>query len=282
MSWEVSVRHQTGYVYEAAVSSSYNEARMTPLTSPGQRTLDVRLEVSPKVDGLLRYTDYWGTRVDAFDVHERHTELLVSTTSVVETGRSLPPDETEVGWDVLARADIRDRHAEMLAPSRLVVVEDEVNATAAVLARGLPPLQAGLAAVRWAHDSLTHGRGATTVRTTSAEARVAAAGVCQDFAHIALAMLRAMQLPARYVSGYLYAAPEADIGVTVTGESHAWVEFWAGRWIAADPSNLMDVVERHVLVARGRDYADVRPLAGIYQGAASHALDVVVELTRLR
>ena len=91
-----------------------------------------------------------------------------------------------------------------------------------------------------------------------------------------------MQLPARYVSGYLYPSTDAELGVTCTGESHAWVEFWAGRWIPADPSSLRPVAERHVLVARGRDYGDVRPLSGIYSGPRSHALGVTVELTRLR
>jgi transglutaminase-like putative cysteine protease len=264
------------------VSASYNEARMTPLSGTEQQTRDARLEVSPGIDGLLSYTDYWGTSVHAFDVHRPHTELVVTATSVVATGRPRQPGNGEASWESLAGRSVRDRFAELLAPSRFVVVEDEVNAVAADLGSSSPPLEAGLAAVGWAHDSLTHSRGATTVRTTSAEARMAGAGVCQDFAHIALSVLRAMQLPARYVSGYLYPGDDAALGETCTGESHAWVEFWAGQWIAADPSSMRPVAQRHVLVARGRDYADVRPLSGIYSGPPSHSLGVTVELTRLR
>jgi transglutaminase-like putative cysteine protease len=94
-------------------------------------------------------------------------------------------------------------------------------------------------------------------------------------------LLRAAGLPARYVSGYLHPAVEAGIGETTTGESHAWVEFWAGGWAAADPTSLAPVSSRHVLLARGRDYADVRPLSGIYSGPAAEHLAVTVEVTRL-
>ena len=281
MSWQIGVKHRTGYVYEKPVTASYNEARMTPLTGEGQQTSDARVDVSPAARSL-RYTDYWGTIVDAFDVHQQHTELLVTATSVVETARHPPPGDDDVGWDVLTDVVGSERYAELLAPTRFVVVEDEVNATAAELATASRPLDAGMAAVEWAHGALTHTRGATTVRTTSAEARAAAVGVCQDFSHVALAVLRAMQLPARYVSGYLYSATDAELGETCTGESHAWVEFWAGRWVPVDPSSLKPVAERHIVVARGRDYGDVRPLSGIYSGGASQALGVTVELTRLR
>src|SRR4030095_11658245 len=96
-------------------------------------------------------------------------------------------------------------------------------------------------------------------RTSSAQARRAGRGVCQDFAHVALALLRSAGLPARYVSGYLHPTAGAEIGETTAGESHAWVEFWAGRWVPVDPTSLADVGSRHVLLAPGRDYAAGRP-----------------------
>jgi transglutaminase-like putative cysteine protease len=136
--------------------------------------------------------------------------------------------------------------------------------------------------VQWVHDTLDYVRGATSVGTTSAEARGLGQGVCQDFSHLALAVLRSAGLPARYVSGYLHPRRDAGLDEKVRAESHAWVEFWAGGWVPLDPSNLSEVGERHVIVARGRDYADVRPLAGIYSGPAAEALGVSVELTRLR
>lgn len=284
MSWRIAVRHRTGYHYSSAVRASYNEARMTPATGRGQHTLESRLDVSPG-SRPLRYVDYWGTLVDAFDVHVAHTELVVTASSVVETaGPGAVP--APVPWEAVRAVDLVDRYAELLAPSRYVSVETDVAvAGEALIAESELPAEAGTQAVAWAHEQLAYERGRTGVHTTSAEARVAGSGVCQDYTHVALAVLRAMGLPARYVSGYLYPLISdggATVGLTTSGESHAWVEFWAGDWIAADPTGLTAVGERHVVVARGRDYADVRPLSGVYHGPPAESLGVTVELTRLR
>lgn len=282
MSWRIAVRHRTGYVYSSPVGASYNEARMTPCSTRGQHTLESRLEITPGARPL-RYVDYWGTAVDAFDVHVSHTELVVTALSVVETAAALQPLQG-VGWDTVNTGHVTDRFAELLAPSRYVHVEPELTAVGVAFASASPPLEAGMQAVAWAHEQLGYERGQTGVHTTSAQARAAGKGVCQDLAHLSLAILRAMALPARYVSGYLYPtnASETEIGATATGESHAWVEFWAGDWVPADPTSLATVAERHVVVARGRDYADVRPLSGVYHGPPAESLGVTVELTRLR
>ena len=100
-------------------------------------------------------------------------------------------------------------------------------------------------------------------------------------AAVTLALLRAVGLPARYISGYVHPAAEAEVGETTVGESHAWVEFWAGEWVAVDPTSLAEVGSRHVLLASGRDYADVRPLSGVYSGAAAEQFGVTVDVTRL-
>ncbi len=283
MSWRIAVRHRTGYQYSAPVRASYNEARMTPTSGRGQHTLESRVDVTPG-PRPLRYVDYWGTLVDAFDVHVPHTELIVTASSVVETA-DVAEASPAVGWDAVRDPAVADRCAELLLPSRYVSFEPEVSAEAEVLAADVPPTQAAWRAVAWAHEQLGYERGLTDVHTTSAEARAAGKGVCQDFTHLTLAMLRSMGLPARYVSGYLYpmsAAVDDTVGATTSGESHAWVEFWSGSWMFADPTNLSPVGERHVTVARGRDYADVRPLSGVYRGAPSESLGVSVELTRLR
>ena len=106
-------------------------------------------------------------------------------------------------------------------------------------------------------------------------------GVCQDMAHLTVALLREVGLPARYVSGYLHPQPEAQPGDEMEGQSHAWVQYWAGEWLACDPTNQAQVGERHVLVATGRDYGDVPPLKGIYSGAPSSTMEVNVTVTRL-
>lgn len=280
MSWRIRVRHRTGYTYPSPVRSSYNEARMTPPSDHGQQTLETRLEVYP-VTSPLRYVDYWGTIVHAFDVHQPHTTLRVTATAVVETGGAAP-EPPDVGWAEFADPGLQDTHAEFLRGSRYVVAEPDVARIAAELAAEYDPAQAGRQAVAWAHEQLSYQRGATEVHTTSAQARAAGRGVCQDYTHVALSMLRALGLPSRYVSGYLHPGAAAAVGEQTTGESHAWVEFWAGAWVAADPTSLAAVAERHIAVARGRDYADVRPLSGIYRGPRSESLDVSVQLTRLR
>lgn len=279
MTWRVSVRHTTGYRYSQPVRASYNEARMTPLTVSGQQTLEARLELTPHVRAL-QYTDYWGSHVHAFDVHVPHTELIVTATSVVETA-GVREAGTEVSWEWIRSERLRDRFSELLAPSRYVVPEAAVTAHAVEVAAAQSPADAGRQAAAWAHEQLSYERGWTGVHTTSDGARAAGKGVCQDYAHLTLAALRAMGLPARYVSGYL-CPQSAILGVSTIGESHAWVEYWAGSWIPVDPTSLHDVGDRHVVVARGRDYADVRPLSGIYNGPPAGALGVTVELTRLR
>ena len=106
-------------------------------------------------------------------------------------------------------------------------------------------------------------------------------GVCQDFAHLTLILLRSMGIPARYVSGYLHPNPDATIGDAVEGESHAWIQAWTGSWWDYDPTNDTEINEQYISVGFGRSYDDVTPLKGIYLGQGSSDLDVVVEMTRL-
>ncbi len=201
-------------------------------------------------------------------------------TAAVETALPRPRPEG-VGWSDVREPGVLDRFAELLVPSRYVRAEPELDELGQSLRAGKSPVEAGFRAAEWTHEALTYERGATHVRTSSADARAAGKGVCQDFAHLTLALLRAIGLPARYVSGYLHPRPDAVIGEPVTGESHAWVEFWAGAWVAVDPTSLAEVGPRHVLLARGRDYADVRPLSGVYSGPPAEEFGVEVRVTRL-
>jgi transglutaminase-like putative cysteine protease len=279
MSWRIAICHRSGYHYERGAASSYNESRITPLTTDRQVVLEAMVSVSPKVP-ILRYVDYWGTFVDAFDIQEPHTDLVVTGQSVVETSapaKPVPP----IGWDDLAGERVHDRYAELLAPTARVPVSDELAEIARSLVGGLSPLDACDAAAEWVRARLHYEAGATDASTSAIEALRAGRGVCQDFVHLTLAILRAMGIPARYTSGYLHPSPDADVGVTVEGQSHAWLEAWIGDWHAVDPTNGGPVGERHVVVGRARDYADVTPLKGIYHGSLSAALGVSVELTRL-
>jgi transglutaminase-like putative cysteine protease len=281
VSWRIDIKHTTGYRYANEVVASYNEARLTPQSTADQITIASRVEVEPAVR-MYRYWDYWGTLVNAFDVHVPHTELVVTSSSTVETASSPSTiDLAGVDWADLEDLGVVDRFYEYLAPSAAVVTDDELSTVAAELrAVATTPTAGVTAVVGWVGDQLAYERGQTNVSTSALEAWRAGRGVCQDFVHLSLALLRAMGIPARYVSGYLHPDADADLGVTVVGESHAWAEAWIGEWRALDPTNGDLVGERHVLVGRGRDYHDVAPLKGIYTGAPAATPTVTVELMR--
>lgn len=279
MTWRIAVEHRTCHRYEREVRSSYNEARMTPLAGSRQKVLESTLRVSPGARSA-QYRDYWGTLVDVFDLHVPHSELTVTATSVVETSPP-PPDQPAGSWVELGREEVRDRFAELLAFTTQAPLSDEVKEMAMSLVPEGPPLASCQAAAEWVHGRLRYERGTTSVKTSATEALELGVGVCQDFVHLMLALLRAMGVPARYVSGYLHPTNGAEVGAVHCGQSHAWVEAWTGDWKPLDPTNGSRVGEGHVVVARGRDYADVPPLKGIYRGGPASGLDVAVELTRL-
>ena len=174
-----------------------------------------------------------------------------------------------------------DQHVEILTPTPLTAIDAELAGVAAELAVGRTPAQAAHAVADWVQTNVEYVAGSTGVRTSAQEAWSLRKGVCQDIAHLTLGMLRSLGIPTRYVSGYLYPSASGEVGNTIAGQSHAWVEWWCGDWTGFDPTNGLPAGLRHVIVARGRDYADVTPLKGVYHGARSTGLGVTVELTRL-
>ncbi|HRY09442.1 MAG: transglutaminase family protein [Actinobacteria bacterium] len=276
------IQHRTGYRYASPVVSSFNEVRMTPLDDDGQVLIAHELRVEPRA-AVLVYTDYWGARVESFDTHEPHDVLEVIATSTVDTAGGYHR-ATGTTWEELAGEKILDRWCEYLVTSSYVddAREDDHRAGLVDQLRGCPtPADAVHLCNEMVRDRMSYAAGATTVSTTASEAWEAGSGVCQDFTHAMLSLLRSTGIPARYVSGYLHTEEEV-LGETVRGESHAWVEVWNGGWEGLDPTNDRTVGAAHVLVARGRDYADVPPLKGIYAGGASQGLGVEVEITQLR
>jgi transglutaminase-like putative cysteine protease len=277
MSWRIAITHTTTHRYAQEVFHSYNEARLVPLTLPGQICLQTRVEVEPRTQ-FSRYTDYWGSIVDSFDIHVPHSYLRVTGKSTVETSPA-PAFESGLSWGEISSAAVVDSYAEFLHPTVLVPelseAADEVRASDPKL-----PLDAALTAVEWVRDKLIYESGATDVTTPADQALSRGRGVCQDFAHLTLGVLRSLGIPCRYVSGYLHPSAEGPIGETVDGQGHAWVEWWCGEWVAWDPTHGEQVGDRHVIAGRGRDYADAPPLKGIYQGAPSVAHEVSVAITR--
>ena len=276
---QLRIRHTTGYAYSEGATASYNEARMTPLTTSDQTLLRSRLEISPS-PWTFEFRDYWGSTVTAFEVHEDHDELEVVATSTVETSGSSPvPAGTT--WDELG--SLADEWCEYLMASPWTTPpEDLLAALEPVRAESPTPSDFAVAVGRYLHASLAYLPGTTTVDSTAADAWAARSGVCQDFAHLMVGVLRVAGIPARYLSGYLHPSSDPQIGETVEGESHAWIEWFDGEWIGWDPTNDVAPAGRHVVVARGRDYADAPPLRGIFATDGDSALSVGVEITRLR
>jgi transglutaminase-like putative cysteine protease len=280
MSWRLRINHVTGFTYAGAAHASYNEARMTPMTTPSQITLFGQVEVVPSAAASTwRYLDYWGTQVTVFDLHRSHQQLKVTATSMVETDGPAAPEP--VGWEVLRSESTVDRHAELLAPTPRTTVDEVLLAHAARVTGDAPPRDAARAIADWVRENVAYVPGSTGVQTSAQEAWELRKGVCQDIAQLTAALLRGVGIPARYVSGYLHPKADAEIGETVEGQSHAWVEWWCGGWEGYDPTNGIPTGVRHVVVARGREYGDVPPLKGVYHGAPSSHLGVTVEVTRL-
>ena len=277
--WRLRVVHSTGYAYKSPVTASFNEARLTPRSDSRQNVILNRVETVPATRSY-RYVDYWGTAVTAFDLHAPHTELEVTSSSVVETDRG-ECRRTEVSWDDLHSEAVIDRFDEVLGPTHYTPQSKRIGGwgsaspSTTIRRRPSPPPPTGCTA-NW------NTCRAPPVCTRRGSMRIAKGkGVCQDFAHLTLILLRGMGIPARYVSGYLHPNRKAVVGDTIDGQSHAWVQAWTGGWWNYDPTNDTDINEQYISVGVGRDYSDVTPLKGIYSGEGSTDLDVVVEITRL-
>lgn len=272
------VVHTTSFRYANPVTASYNEARMTPLSQPGQAVLETRLDVQPHT-WVSEHRDYWGTHVTAFEVLTPHESLVLTSEHRVEVTARREP-RAEATWEQLTGAELRDRLAEFLADTATTQAPDEVVEIARRAAHGLEPSAAAVAVCAQLRDELEYVPGVTAVHTPASEAWAARTGVCQDMAHLAAGALRSIGIPARYVSGYLHPVADAQVGQTVLGESHAWIEWWSGEWHPYDPTNRVVAGESHIVLGRGRSYDDVPPLRGIYAGAGTIDLDVQVRITQ--
>ena len=281
MGWRLRIEHTTKVKYAGPVLTSFNEARMTPLTLPTQTTLESRVTVGPGVP-VWTYNDYWGTYVSVFDLPEAHDDLVIRVVATVETepfggipAAGGPPGlggaRREGGGRPAAgdpAADPADHgHRAISAPRSPRIAGPSPDAAAEAIS----------ACVR---ERVTYMPGATGVRTNAQEAWDKGQGVCQDMAQLTVALMRAAGLPARYVSGYLHPDPNAEPGTTAVGQSHAWVEYWAG----VDPAR-PDQRRGRRRAARGRrprPRLHRRPAAeGHLPRPAGSDMDVTVEVTRL-
>lgn len=261
------IEHTTTFTYDSLISEAYTEMRLAPLDLGGQRRALFRLQTDPDGD-VTRYLDRYQNEVHYFDVLQPHQQLRVTAISEVFTDDHFRDDARNLS--PLARHDylIATRYApddeDLLALARSATVADDAAATAAALMHAV-------------HQAIKYEKGATTVKTTAAEALQIGKGVCQDYAHVMIAAARAAGLPARYVSGYLFSPDAPEMA------SHAWVDVFAAGagWLALDPTHDCAQSARHVRVGVGRDYADVPPTRGVYKGKAEEKMEVEVSVREI-
>lgn len=279
---KLHVHHRTHFSYRLPVRDSLNEVRLQPAATASQQVESFSLKIAPYAQPKHQ-TDFYHNHVHRFDVLAPHTDLDVEADSVVVTsatpdpvaGRAVPLEEMGRCLDL---ADCYD----FLQPSTYVTVDDNVAAVARELTRSTTDTwSAVLALLRFIHEEFKYQPAVTNVHTRMTEALRLRQGVCQDFAHVVIGLSRALKIPARYVSGYLYNGAADQLKGAQA--SHAWLEvFIPGHdWIGIDPTNYTRTGERHVKTATGRDYSDVSPIRGTYRGTGERTLQVDVLVSRL-
>ena len=285
------VVHRTSYVYESIVSASYGAVYLLPRETSSQRVVHAQVEITPSPDSLSEWTDFFGNRVANFAVLSGHTELTVTTTSIVDvTKRQLPAFGTGPTWE-----EARDLLTTSMEPEHLEARQFLLKSAAAptsgpVFTYASPSFSIGRPLVdvlgdlmNRIHAEFAYKPGVTELDTTPDEVLMLRAGVCQDFAHLQIACLRSHGIAARYVSGYLETLPPPGLpklrGADV---SHAWVSAYLPTmgWVDVDPTNNVFVSDRHICTAWGRDYTDVSPLRGvIFTEAKSNTMTVSVDVS---
>ncbi|MBD2862567.1 MULTISPECIES: transglutaminase family protein [Paenibacillus] len=272
------IEHTNTFTYESLVDQSLNHVRLKPRTDVCQKLLSYRTEISP-MSMSKEYTDLWGNHVETFFIPEQHQTLSVSTTSKVSVQRSpfiRKVEHSPEMRDIFRSALFRQHYLAFLNETAYTYMEQgQVDAIMAEVGETDNPVRLALTLMDYIHTTFAYEKEATNVHTKANEAFGLKRGVCQDFAHVMIGVLRSQGVPARYVSGYLYIGE--DSGFVGDAATHAWVEVMIPGigWVGLDPTNKVEALSSHIRVGTGRDYADVSPLQGVYRGGR-HKLDVRV------
>jgi len=279
------VLHTTTFSYQPAVRESVMEVRLQPRSDGPQHCLTFELDVSPAAN-IMQYRDFMGNTVHHFDIAGKHSEVKVTARSSVEVQSAPPPNSADAGsWSDLDRAVSTEDYWEMLLPSQFAKSSDRLESLALDFRceRRDTPLQLLTELSQSIYESFAYVPNSTNVDSPIDDALHSRQGVCQDFAHIMIALVRPLKIPCRYVSGYMFHRDESKETTdrSVEGASHAWIEAVIPNlgWIAFDPTNNLIGADRHIRVALGRDYADVPPTRGVHKGEAQSALSVSVTVS---
>ncbi len=284
------VTHTTTYTYSTPVSVCHNLVMLTPREDPRLHCQSHRLVIRPTPQVSARRVDYFGNHVHSFFIEQTHRELSVTSSSRVSVSPpALPVPEASPEWETVVAA-VRERtDPNWLSACQFSFDSPRVSRSAEFLSyaessfdRRAPVLQSVVDLTSRIHSDFEYDKLATSVTTPTDQAFRAGKGVCQDFAHIQVACLRSVGLPAQYVSGYLRTVPPPDKPRMIgADQSHAWVSVYCGSelgWVDVDPTNDVITSTEHVAIARGRDYGDVVPIKGVFLGGGEHQLDVSVDV----
>jgi transglutaminase-like putative cysteine protease len=276
-----TVRHVTKFRYSTPITESIMEVRIQPRSDGFQRCLDFRLHTTPLAQ-ILSYRDELGNRVHHFDVPNRHSHLTITAESIVEvTTPQLPTSLSPAAWKELDALAANDEYWDMLKPSHFAHPSELLYDLIRDLGvrRRDDPLTMLYEVNTAIYENFEYAKQNTRVDSPIDEALHMRRGVCQDFSHIMIALVRELGIPCRYVSGYLFQLSEKR-DRSADGATHAWVEALLPDlgWVGFDPTNNTIAADRHIRVATGRDYADVPPTRGIFRGKAESELAVTVKV----
>ena len=287
-----AIRYVTRYVYDSEVGDNLNALRVRPAANSRQRVDEFSVRVSPEAR-LQRHDDYFGTDVVEFEVSRPHRELIIDVRTRVSTQAPPPPP---VGrWDAVAGADYQEAAGEFLFQTDDAPGHPALAALLAATSGLENPLALTEAVVSVIPDRFEYRKGATYVDSPLSAVLDGGAGVCQDFVHLGLCLLRHHGVAARYVSGYLFTTSGPSTEATTGGaeqsvevDTHAWIEaLLPGEpaadpvWVGIDPTNGGLSGPHHIKIGHGRHYADVPPIKGVYRGSANSVLEASVTMTRV-
>lgn len=290
MKYKIS--HTTKYKYSEPIPISHNTAHLTPRDGSNQNCTYHRLVILPTPTTMGRRVDFFGNQVTWFSIEQGHDSLQLRSVSTVEmTPREIVNPIDSIPWEAIrdsihAQGQPQQTEISVFAfDSPMIKSAPDLAGYAAIsFSPGRPILEAGLELTARIHADFEYDPKATTVHTSVAESFRMRRGVCQDFAHVEIACLRSLGLPARYVSGYLRTIPPPGKPRLVGADaSHAWLSLYCGTdgWVDIDPTNNVICSTDHIKVAYGRDYSDVSPVRGVFVGGGDHTLNIAVDVMPL-
>ncbi|HEY0223036.1 MAG TPA: transglutaminase family protein [Pseudolabrys sp.] len=284
-----NIRHLTAYSNESSVASAKLALRLTPRNEAGQRCAEHHLNILPAPKSITIERDFYDNLVNVVIIDTPHKELTIESVSTVEVKREPAPAVAGMEWEKVADVALSERDLTGTAPAHFLFASPQVELSAGVtryvhesFSKGRGILEGARELIRRIKGDFAFDKEATEISTPLAQAFAERHGVCQDFAHIMIAGLRGLGLPAAYVSGYIRTIPPpGKKRLEGADATHAWVSVWCGAdtgWVGFDPTNAVEAANDHIALAVGRDFSDVSPVYGVFVGSGASELEVEVDV----